>query len=105
MTFEFTPATIEGVAVKPPHENKRCYGIDLRNVEVKRSIDLSYLLMFYQAYPDKEKFFLPYFDVLAGTPTLQQQIKDGLTEEQIRESWKKGLEDFKVKREKYLMYP
>lgn len=105
MTFEFTPVTIKGVAVKPPHENKRCYGIDLRNVEVKRSIDLSYLLMFYQAYPDKEKFFLPYFDVLAGTPTLQQQIKDGLTEEQIRESWKKGLEDFKVKREKYLMYP
>ena len=105
MTFEFTPVTIKGVAVKPPHENKLCYGIDLRNVEVKRSIDLSYLLMFYQAYPDKEKFFLPYFDVLAGTPTLQQQIKDGLTEEQIRESWKNGLEDFKVKREKYLMYP
>lgn len=105
MSFEFTPLTIKGVAVKPPHENKRCYGIDLRKVEVKPNIDLSYLITMYQAYPDKEKFFIPYFDILAGTPTLKQQIKDGLTEEQIRASWKKALEDFKVKREKYLMYP
>lgn len=105
MSFEFTPVTIKGVAVKPPHENKRCYGIDLREVEVKRNIDLSYLITMYQAYPEKEKFFIPYFDILAGTLTLKQQIKDGLTEEQIRNSWKKGLEEFKAKREKYLMYP
>lgn len=104
MSFEFTPVTIKGVAVKPPHENKRCYGIDLREVEVKRNIDLSYLITMYQAYPEKEKFFIPYFDILAGTLTLKQQIKDGLTEEQIRNSWKKGLEEFKAKREKYLMY-
>jgi len=104
MSFEFTPVTIKGVAVKPPHENKRCYGIDLREVEVKRNIDLNYLITMYQAYPEKEKFFIPYFDILAGTLTLKQQIKDGLTEEQIRDSWKKGLEEFKAKREKYLMY-
>jgi uncharacterized protein YbbC (DUF1343 family) len=105
MSFEFTPISIKGVAVKPPHENKICYGIDLRTAPVEKEIDLSYLLMFYKAYPDKEKFFTPYFDILAGTSTLKQQIKDGLTEEQIRESWKKGLENFKAKREKYLMYP
>lgn len=105
MSFEFTPISIKGVAVKPPHENKLCYGIDLRTASIDKKIDLSYLLMFYKAYPDKEKFFIPYFDILAGTPTLKQQIKDGLTEEQIRDSWKRGLEEFKTKREKYLMYP
>lgn len=105
MRFEFTPVTIKGVAVKPPHENKLCYGIDLRTASVEKKIDLSYLLQFYKAYPDKEKFFIPYFDILTGTTTLKQQIKDGLSEEQIRESWKKGLEEFKAKREKYLMYP
>lgn len=105
MSFEFTPVTIKGVAVKPPQENKLCYGIDLRKVAVEKKINLSYLLMFYKAYPDKEKFFIPYFDILAGTNTLKQQIKDGLTEEQIRESWKNGLEEFRAKREKYLMYP
>jgi uncharacterized protein YbbC (DUF1343 family) len=104
MSYQFTPVTIPGVAVKPPHENKLCYGIDLRNVTVERKIDLSYLFRMYSAYPDKEKFFLPYFDILAGNTTLKQQIKDGLTEEQIRESWKTGLDAYKQKREKYLAY-
>ncbi|NOT74249.1 MAG: DUF1343 domain-containing protein [Cyclobacteriaceae bacterium] len=104
MPFQFTPVPIKGFSLHPPQEGKLCYGIDLRAVRVDRKLDLSYLLKFYQAYPDKEKFFIPYFDKLAGTNTLKQQIKDGLTEAQIRESWKKGLEEFKVKREKYLLY-
>ncbi|HPM30032.1 MAG TPA: DUF1343 domain-containing protein [Chryseolinea sp.] len=105
MPFEFTPQTIKGVAVNPPHENKLCYGIDLRNAPMERKIDLRYLFEMYKAYPDKEKFFLPYFDILAGNTTLKQQIKDGLTEEQIRESWKKDLTTYNEMRNKYLLYP
>ena len=104
MPFQFTPQTIKGVAVNPPHENKLCYGIDLRNASIERKIDLSYLFQMYKAYPDKEKFFLPYFDILAGNTTLKQQIKDGLTEEQIRESWKKDLTTYNEMRKKYLLY-
>jgi uncharacterized protein YbbC (DUF1343 family) len=59
----------------------------------------------YQAYPDKEKFFLLYFDILAGTPKLKQKIKDGLTEDQIRESWQPDLDKYKEVRKKYLLYP
>lgn len=105
MTFQFTPQTIKGVAVNPPHENKICYGIDLRNVPIERKINLKYLFEMYKAYPDKEKFFLPYFDILAGTTALKQQIKDGLTEEQIRESWKNDLATYSEMRKKYLLYP
>jgi uncharacterized protein YbbC (DUF1343 family) len=105
MSFTFTPVTIKGVAVKPPHENKLCYGIDLRNEIPDRKINLNYLFTMYKAYPNKEKFFIPYFDILAGTKTLKQQIKDGLTEEQIRESWKKDLDAYKEMRKKYLLYP
>lgn len=105
MTFTFTPVTIKGVAVKPPHENKLCYGIDLRTEKPERKIDLKYLFTMYKTYPDKEKFFITYFDILAGTPTLKQQIKDGLSEEQIRESWKKDLDAYKEMRKKYLLYP
>ncbi|MEO7988808.1 MAG: DUF1343 domain-containing protein [Chryseolinea sp.] len=104
MPFQFTPQTIKGVAVNPPHENKLCYGIDLRNASIERKIDLKYLFEMYKAYPDKEKFFLPYFDILAGTSALKQQIKDGLTEEAIRESWKKDLEAYTEMRKKYLLY-
>lgn len=105
MTFTFTPVSIKGVSVTPPLMGQLCYGIDLRNVPTPRKVDLHYLLAFYKAYPDKEKFFGSYFDKLAGTPELKQQIKDGLTEEQIRETWKPGLEKFKLIRNKYLLYP
>ena len=105
MPFTFTPVTIKGVAVKPPHENKLCYGIDLRMEVPQRKINLSYLFTLYNAYPDKDKFFIPYFDILAGTPALKQQIKDGLTEEQIRASWEPKLGEYKELRKKYLLYP
>ena len=105
MPFQFTPVSIPGMSTSPPLENKLCFGLDLRNVPVARRIDLSYVIQLYKAYPDKEKFFIPYFDTLAGTTELKQQIKDGLTEEQIRETWKAGLEEYGKKREKYLLYP
>lgn len=105
MTFTFTPVPIKGVSIEPPLKDKLCYGLDLRSVTPARKVDLQYLLLFYQKYPDKEKFFTAYFDKLAGTTQLKQQIKDGLTEAQIRASWQPGLDEFKTKRSKYLLYP
>lgn len=105
MPFQFTPVPIKGMSLEPPLKNQLCYGMDLRDVPVARKVDLKYLLMFYKMYPDKEKFFIAYFDTLAGTRLLKQQIIDGLTEEQIRASWKPGLDAFKTKRAKYLLYP
>jgi uncharacterized protein YbbC (DUF1343 family) len=104
MPFQFTPINIKGMANNPPYENKVCYGVDLRNVPVERKLDLGYVIKFYNLYPDKEKFFKPYFDTLAGNTTLKQQIKDGLTAEQIRASWQKELEAYKIMRKKYLLY-
>ena len=77
MTFTFTPVTIKGVAVKPPHENKLCYGIDLRTETPARKINLNYLFKMYRAYPEKEKFLIPIFDVLAATLKLKQQVQQG----------------------------
>jgi uncharacterized protein YbbC (DUF1343 family) len=42
---------------------------------------------------------------LAGTKVLQQQIEGGLSEEEIRATWKTGIEKFKEMRRKYLIYP
>jgi uncharacterized protein YbbC (DUF1343 family) len=104
LPFQFTPNDIPGMANNPPHKGKVCYGIDLRNVSVPNKIDLHYILDFYKKYSDKEKFFTKSFTILAGTTVLQQQIKDGLTEEQIRASWKDGLEKYSVTRKKYFLY-
>ena len=105
MPYSFTPKAIPGMSNYPPHENKTCYGLDLREVEVEPRIDLKYLLDFYHRYPDKEKFFGGSFDRLAGTPVLKEQIRKGLTEEQIRETWQEGLRSYGKVRAKYLLYP
>jgi len=105
MPFQFTPVDLPGMAIDPPLENKLCYGLDLRTVEVPRKIALHYLIDMYNAFPDKENFFVPHFARWAGSNLLAKQIKDGLTEEQIRESWQKDLEAYKVKRNQYLLYP
>ena len=108
-SFSFTPITIRGVAVNPLHENKVCYGIDLRDAKIPKRIDLSYLINMYNAYPDKENFFTNpfdknYIDKLAGTPEFKEQIKKGLTENEIRESWRVDLDKYKSVRKKYLLY-
>jgi uncharacterized protein YbbC (DUF1343 family) len=103
--FQFTPLSMPGISDNPPHKNTTCYGVDLRTVKVEKKLDLSYLIKFYALYPDKEKFFLGYFDNLAGTKELRQQIINGLSEAQIRATWQKDLDAYKEMRKKYLLYP
>ena len=104
MPFSFTPRPIPGMSNEPPHNGQTCYGLDLSNVDIEPRITLGYLIDFYQKYPDKEKFFIGSFDRLAGTPQLKEQIRQGLTEAQIKASWKEGLEAYAKIRNKYLLY-
>lgn len=106
--FGFTPESVPG-AKNPPLLGKKCYGIDLRaaikdGLIPSPKINLNWLIDAYRAYPDKSKFFIPYFDVLSGGPTLREQIQKGMTADQIRKSWKQGLAKFSKMRAKYLLY-
>jgi uncharacterized protein YbbC (DUF1343 family) len=105
LPYQFTPVDIPGMANDPPQEGKLCYGLDLRQVPVARKLDLHYLIDMYKLFPDKEHFFVQHFERWSGTKTLRQQIIDGLSEDQIRATWQKDLEQYKVMRKKYLLYP
>ncbi|MCC6726702.1 MAG: DUF1343 domain-containing protein, partial [Saprospiraceae bacterium] len=77
--YTFTPSPKPG-ATSPPQQGKLCRGYDLSGLSVDslrqhKKIDLSFLLKFYQDYPDKSKFFLKtaHFDALAGSAELKQQ--------------------------------
>ena len=85
-------------------KNKLCFGLDLRKEKLRKKIWLQPVIDMYNAFPDKEKFFIGYFDTLAGTKELKEQIRKGMTEEQIRKTWKPGLDGFKSTRKKYLLY-
>ena len=108
--YEFTPVSKPG-AKNPPHENELCRGYDLTTIDIEkiknqRSIDLSYVLSFYNNYEPKNEFFLKtlFFDKLAGTDKLRKQIIAGKTEAEIKATWEEGIKNFKTVRSKYLLY-
>ncbi len=107
--FTFTPRSINGASKHPKHENKICYGVDLRNIDSKqlisnRRINLEWLLFSYRNVSNQDEFFNSFFYNIAGNKTLKNQIIQGETADEIRESWQKDLNDFKLIRKKYLIY-
>jgi len=106
--FSFTPESVPG-ATNPVLLGKKCFGTDLRNaikdqlVPVPK-INLDWVIGAYNDYPEKDRFFTKYFDVLAAGPELREQIIKGMSSEEIRATWKDGLEKYGKMREKYLLY-
>lgn len=106
--FTFTPRQAEG-RNKPLLCDKQCFGKDLTDYahnfkKEKAKINLSWLIEAYNQLKDKEKFFNNFFLKLSGTKELQQQIEDGLSEKEIRDSWKEELDKYKEIRKKYILY-
>jgi uncharacterized protein YbbC (DUF1343 family) len=101
--FSFTPIPNFG-AKEPLYKNELCYGEDMTSIAKVSKLELKWLIKAYNSTWDKSKFFNPFFTKLAGTEKLQQQIESGISEEQIRRSWKKELDNFKKMRKKYLLY-
>lgn len=109
-SFHFIPRSMPGMSLHPPHAGKICCGTDLRNYDTialleKKELILDFLFDAYERFPDKNRFFNSFFDLLAGTSALREQIKNRLSEEDIRKSWLPGLTKFKEIRKKYLLYP
>ena len=79
----------------------------LRNINIKsETFSLKYLLEFYKKSSFKNSFFKnpDFFDKLAGTDELRKQIINGLSEDEIRQSWANDLKEYKKMRKKYLLY-
>jgi uncharacterized protein YbbC (DUF1343 family) len=105
--FSFTPRSIPNAAVNPLNEGKVCYGIDLRQLEEVPQFTLKYFLDFYHQYENEEEFLTRerWLNLLAGTDKLIQQIRQGLSEAEIVQSWQPELKEYKRMRKKYLLYP
>jgi uncharacterized protein YbbC (DUF1343 family) len=58
----------------------------------------------YKNDADKANFFTPFFDKLAGTDQLRKQIIAGKSEAEIRATWQEGLDQYRKKRMRYLMF-
>ena len=112
-SFSFTPAPRQG-AMSSKLYGQVCYGWDLTNKEaLKKNIDLDLIKEIYNAFPQKDSFFIVpktglatdfFFNKLAGNANLMEQLKEGKTAAEIRASWQPGLIAFKKIRKKYLLY-
>ena len=103
--FTFTPGSRTGMSAHVEQQGNLCHGIDLRNLNADSiRFTLKYVLDFYNKIPDKFFARPGFFDKLAGTDKLREQILAGMTEEQIRDSWKEELTEYKAMRKKYLLY-
>lgn len=104
--FSFTPISLHGFDTDPMYKNQVCYGLDLRDIDMKEGFTLKYFISFYKKAPDKNKFFksIQFMNLLSGTNLLRQQIINGMDESAIKKTWKADLEKYKKTREKYLLY-
>ena len=101
--FSFIPKPNFG-SQNPKLNGIKSNGEDLRNYKTVNRIELKWLINSYNQIKDKKNFFRSDFNKLSGSSKLQDQIKNGIQESIIRDSWLEGLEKFKKIRRKYLLY-
>jgi uncharacterized protein YbbC (DUF1343 family) len=108
-SYAFTPHGMPG-AKHPQYEGETCCGFHISGYDqdtgfIYKRLQLMWLIQAYQVLNGWTSFFNSYFDKLAGNSSLRQQIIAGKSEEEIRASWKNGIETFNKIRKKYLLYP
>jgi len=105
--FQFMPISTMG-AKNPLHQNKICQGIVLSQSTTKRSyqLNLNYLITAKELLGDSLTFIdqPAFFNRLAGTATLKEQLDKGWSAKEIRATWQPGLDAFLSTRSKYLLY-
>jgi uncharacterized protein YbbC (DUF1343 family) len=101
--FSFTPLPNFG-AKNPKLKGQLCYGKNLTKVLRPNQLELKWLIDAYNNFPKSNIFFLKGFNKIAGNSSLKEQLISGVSEIEIRKSWKSKLKIFKRIREKYLIY-
>ena len=101
--FTFTPLPNFG-AKNPKLNGHICYGKNLTKVLRPNQLELKWLIDAYNNFPKSNMFFLKGFNKIAGNSSLIEQLITGVSEIEIRKSWKSKLKIFKRIREKYLIY-
>lgn len=105
--FSFTPRSVPG-AKNPPLLNKKCYGVDLRNVSQEyiweNGFDLSYVIDAYKNLKMGDKFFTGFFEKLVGVDYIRQDIIAGKSAQEIKDKWYCDVVKFKQQRRPYLLY-
>lgn len=104
-SYSFVPKPNFG-ASDPLHNGKECFGENLTQHTKVNRLEIKWLKRAYANTSPmiKRQFFNSFFPKLAGNNQLQFQIMNGVSEDEIRKSWKPKLEEYEKMRKKYLIY-
>lgn len=100
-SYSFVPKPMEG-AKNPKLNGEKCFGMDFTKDQPSYQFTIEPLIDFYNELGQPDDFFTPYIKLLAGD--LDDQIKAGMTADEIRASWQDELTAYKALRKKYLIY-
>jgi hypothetical protein len=75
------------------------------NIRSTARLWLDPLWLFCDQGRNREGFFLPFFDKLAGNAFWREGILRGESEAEVRSTWSVGLDEFRKRRAPYLLYP
>ena len=105
--FSFMPKSIEGMSKYPLHENETCFGENLQTSQNYNTFTLEPFLNAFQSINNPEKFWKSrrWIDLLTGDPDFYDKINEGMSENEILQSWEPKLQEYKTMRENYLLYP
>jgi uncharacterized protein YbbC (DUF1343 family) len=104
--FTFTPVPTPFAAPNPKLANTRLFGLDLQQ-STKQGLDLSLFIKYSQAFKEQNIPFYTstnFMDKLAGTDKLRKAIDNGVSIEDIRQSWQADLIKYKKMTKPYLLY-
>lgn len=91
------------------HQGKLCQGVQIHVSDRNRFQPIPTLLHILteirNLHPGKLKLEAKFFDRLSGNSWVRESLLRGQPVDQIVRRWQPGLEEFKKKREKYLLYP
>ncbi|MFR9503773.1 MAG: DUF1343 domain-containing protein [Rikenellaceae bacterium] len=104
--FEFTPQPLEGFDKNPLQRGVKCYGEDLREVTPPEGFSLSLFIDFMNRSGEGVDIIssTQLFNMLSGDSSLKGMLASGMSEEQIKATWSEELDEYRVMRERYLLY-
>lgn len=107
--FSFKPESKVG-AKHPPLLGRKCNGVDLSVLDsdsvIAKGVDLSYVIdAYHNIRLGKDRFFTSFFDKLIGNAKVRRMIVDGYSAKEIKATWRSEVDEFKILRRKYLLYP
>lgn len=105
---EYTPVSIEKMSTSPKYKDEKCYGISIKVTDRDKFESFRFgvylVSTLHKLYPDNFEFRRKWLDNLSGVSWIREEILNNESPAELISKWEKEVDNFKILREKYLLY-